>query len=515
MMAALPLGVYYGGVVRMYALAPSFLLLAMYGAGRMLTTRGMAQPAFVIGAAGAMYTLYHAAWALFALGLWLLLRVVMTRDKQLLARLISNVTAAVLLYAPWAIYGIPHLLGRAAAETGSNTNQRLQPLQLMGLALRDVALSETALIIIALLLCGGMLAAAIHRRLHTAANGLLLPLLLIALTLTGVSIAARQWAFNARMLICAIPPLALALGWAVTQIGDGVGAARRPFVLAAQALVLIAAHWPVSTQLVYAKSLEVFGEYSSTTYRDGIRPFARAGDRVFFNVLSPAGFFASQRSADDPSWSYALTWDPVKEPRADWEIRITDAAKQHDRLWIVLYRGLAENSNNGALRGWMDSHYFPATSFWDKEETYFGLYGVADPHSLQPGASARWETAAISLDNSAIQPAATPGGIVAVRLHWRLTAPVTRPYKVFVHLTKADGFVISQHDAAPLNDLRPFTALPIGATITDHHGLAVPLDANGELSIRLGVYDPDTQTRLKLADGSDSILIGTTRVNQP
>ncbi|MFZ1792562.1 MAG: glycosyltransferase family 39 protein, partial [Anaerolineae bacterium] len=70
LMAWLPLAQYYGGVVRMYALAPSFVMLAVYGGvkGLRIGSRPNPQLLLVIGSLGAMLTLYHAAWALLALG---------------------------------------------------------------------------------------------------------------------------------------------------------------------------------------------------------------------------------------------------------------------------------------------------------------------------------------------------------------------------------------------------------------------------------------------------------------
>ena len=92
LMTWFPLLVYYSAVIRMYALAPSFVFLATWAALRLLDpfTRPRLGPlvAFVVGATGAMLTLYHAAWALVALGLYLLI-VAILRDGRKFASSLS------------------------------------------------------------------------------------------------------------------------------------------------------------------------------------------------------------------------------------------------------------------------------------------------------------------------------------------------------------------------------------------------------------------------------------------
>jgi hypothetical protein len=512
LMSWLPLAVYYGGVTRMYAFVASFIALALYGGLRIERRRGVI--AFLAGACGAMLTLYHAAWALIALGLWLLI----ARRVQM-RRLSLAIGAALLIYAPWAVYGIPRLFGRAAAEATTNTNQQRALTELLATGLRDLTFShgtdDVGLGVVAAFLLVGLIAIAV-RRDWRALGHLTLPHSMIALTLLGVAIAARQWAFNARMLIAATPALALALAWSIDQLARWVsqraadtGAQRRAYAITAisASLLLLSPFREVSLRAVYQKSLEVFDDYSATTYRDELRQRSRPGDLVFFNVLSPAGFFESQRVADDADWSYALTWDPVKEPRADYEARIGAAARQHDRLWIVLYRGLAPQSNNGDLRGFMDSTYFPAYSRWGPEEVYYGLYGATAPNA--PGATARWGNIALSASRIG---GATPGAIAPVRLTWRLSAPESRALKVFVHLTRADGFAVSQHDCAPLNDLRPFASLPLQEDVIDHHGLVIPPGEAGMLRIRVGLYDAATGQRVLTDDGADAVELGVIKV---
>ncbi len=255
----------------------------------------------------------------------------------------------------------------------------------------------------------------------------------------------------------------------------------------AAALALIAAYFPTSTDFVYRKSLEVFDPYNPNAYRTTIAPNAQPNDVVFFNVLSPAGFYSLNRQPNDPRWSYALTWDPVIEPQENWRARIANTAQSHNRMWLVLYRGLA--GKNGDLRGYMDSTYFPAHAEWGEEEVFYGLYGAPrTPLEPRPVDGAGWSD--IALDEIRVGTLVRSGDILPVALTWKSVTPVAKNYKVFVHAAKPDGFVIAQHDAQPLNDLRPMTTWQPGEQVRDNHGLVLPTDYQGPVVITIGIYDP-------------------------
>jgi 4-amino-4-deoxy-L-arabinose transferase-like glycosyltransferase len=556
LMAWLPLAVYYSAVIRMYALAPTFVLLATWGAlrlaGRAQSTEHRAQTAdggsqkseignqmhdrtlrawhltpgtwhlvaFVAGASGAMLTLYHAVWALGALGVYAfgVALAVAHRERRWrrVALLGAGVGLALLVFTPWAIYAVPQFLQRAADSAGNVAQQYpisyFVELGIYGLTMSQqtgmLGIATIVLIVVAGLV--GWVISGRTRNLEPSTQHLLrlvLPVFTIAITLLGVAAAARNWAFNERMLICAAPALALLLAWALDALS---GASRASRVLAGLAvLLLIGVYWNTSTDFVYQKSLEVFDPYNPHTYHEHIAPYATPQDVVFFNVLSPAGFYALDRTSADPAWSYALTWDPVIEPRARWEARIAQAAREHERLWVVLYRGLA--GANGDLRGWLDSNFYPARAEWGEEGVFYGLYGaVGEP--LVPGTGAQTRWGELVLQDVRVAKTVKAGAVIPVDLTWRAGAPVAKNYKVFVHTFDASGALVAQHDAQPLNDLRPMTTFPLGEDVSDHHGLALPATAHGSLRLVAGLYDPDTGQRLRTNDGQETIEIGTVDV---
>ncbi len=512
--AWLPLLVYYGAVIRMYALAPSFVLLATWAAWRLATDSRLATHvqrkhvlAFVLGAAGAMLTLYHAAWALAALGICATLMALRPRGgmevRSAWARvrpLWSAIALSALVFAPWAVYALPQLYGRAAAEAGANIAQQYPLSYFVADGVIGLTLSQRAgwpgVAVIGVIALAGLVVSILPKSQIPT----LLPLLTIVFTLLGVAIAARHWTLNARMLVGAAPALALLLAWAFEQLARW----RWP-AAALAALALAGVYADTSAGLVYEKSLEVFDSYNPRAYHDTIAPQGRPSDVAIFNVLSPAGFYALDRQPSSPAWSYALTWDPVIEPRARWEARIQSLAQQHPRFWLVLYRGLA--GRNGDLRGWADSNFYPALAQWGEEEVFYGLYGVAQSElGAGKGAGSRWG----DLELRQVRLAATvrAGDVIPVALMWRALAPLPANLKIFVHALDDNGVVVAQHDAQPLNDLRPMTTLPVGEDVNDRHGLALPQDFAGRLRIVLGLYDPETGRRVSTTDGQDAVVIG-------
>ncbi len=529
--AWLPLLVDYGAVIRMYALAPSFVLLATWAALRLVVNGRQATRAqrnsvlaFVVGAAGAMLTLYHAAWALAALGICATLMALRRRRTEMGARSIwarvgplwAAIALSALVFAPWAIYALPQLYGRAAAEAGANIGQQYSVAYFIENGLIGLTLSQRAgwpgVMVIGAIALAGLSASILNRRspshiqnrISRIQGVLILPLLTILFTLVGVAIAARHWALNARMLIGAAPALALLLAWAFAQLARW----RWPAAVVAAA-ALVGVYASTSAGLVYEKSLEVFDPYNPHTYFANLAPQGRPSDVAIFNVLSPAGFYALDRQPSSPTWSYALTWDPVIEPRARWEARINALAREHPRFWLVLYRGLA--GSNGDLRGWADSTFYPALAQWGEEEVFYGLYGVAQGElAAGDGAGARWGD--LELRQARLAVAVRADDVVPVALVWRALAPLPANLKIFVHAVDDTGVVVAQHDAQPLNDLRPMTALPIGEDVNDRHGLALPEGFAGRLRIIVGLYDPATGQRTLTVTGQDAVTIGFVEV---
>ncbi len=92
-------------------------------------------------------------------------------------------------------------------------------------------------------------------------------------------------------------------------------------------------------------------------------------------------------------------------------------------------------------------------------------------------------------------------GACSLPLVWRAEAETATSYHVFVHLVDESGNILAQADGVPANWARPTTGWLPGEYVLDMHTLTIPADLPpGPLSIRVGLYDPDTGKRLMAGD---------------
>ncbi len=120
--------------------------------------------------------------------------------------------------------------------------------------------------------------------------------------------------------------------------------------------------------------------------------------------------------------------------------------------------------------------------------------------------------ASMELLDARLEPAqASSGGKVVVKLRWRSAAPMTQAYKVFVHVLDPPGeHVVAQRDAEPQDGKAPTPSWVVGEVIDDEYAMTLPSGlATGEYPVEIGVYDPRSGDRLKLANGDNRLVLAT------
>jgi hypothetical protein len=491
--AALPLLVYYGQVNRMYAWTPVGVLLAAWTLLR--ATRRATWTAGIgagVATAVALYLLYYTVWPLLALYLYVLLTQPRSRRTTLLAAGI-----ALVLFVPWLFYASGTIQSRVQpgplAQSLKNMAEFIGP-SLFGLVFA-YGRGWTAVGVVGGLLLIGLLLA--PRRQWSR---LLLPALGIAIPLIGVSYGAQAVRFFAvRHFVPAAPFLGLALAWALGQLGR-----RNRWLLALAVAVLLITFWPVRSA-VYAKMLEVVDPFDPAADWRYLSPLLRSDDLVFFNNLAKAGWYEESRKDQGVPWSYALTWEPIVEPMPVIAERVDAAIERHPRLWFVLYKGTLGANND--LRAWLSARprLYPMWEGWADDTLVLGYVVPLGPLGGSP-VWGRLADGTIELARARFTPAAESGA--AVELDWLVHARPDRPVKVFVHLMSEDGRLVAQHDAVfPENCL----ASP-GVLCTDRHGIGLPADAAGFLTIRVGLYNEGMGERLKWDNGGEFLVLGQVRV---
>ncbi len=98
---------------------------------------------------------------------------------------------------------------------------------------------------------------------------------------------------------------------------------------------------------------------------------------------------------------------------------------------------------------------------------------------------------------------------VPLTLYWEsLATGITADYTVFAHLLAADGRLIGQHDAPPLNGRRPTTGWVAGEFLVDRHEMVFREGGyTGTAVVEVGLYDPITGQRLTTAEGGDVVYL--------
>jgi hypothetical protein len=485
-----PAFIYYAGVSRMYAFTLPCLFLATWGLAR----RGTGSAAVaILGATAALYAFYYTGFALA--GLFAAALIAWPRRW---ARTAGIGLATALLYLPWLLYAVPPMFARVGTRTGDDgfSLAPLPGLMLDGLngALFVGPPPAWALPVIAGVLTVGCLVA---RPPRWARLGLvILPVLGV---LVGAALGAQAHMFAPRYTLVAAPFVVLGLGWALA----GLWQRGRGWSLLGGAL-LLAAVWPLLTGYVYQKTAEVTGEYDPAGDRQALAPYSEPGDIVAFNILSLAGAYERYRTADDPPWTYAQVWDPVREDPTLAIARLSAAANRAGRLWLVLYNG-TYSPGSAAVKQWADDTLYPVEGWW-RDKTLYQGYVAAKPGPARPVGADFGH--GVRLIDAAVTPQGRPDGGLGVTLTWQATGVPDAQARVFVHAYAPDGRLIAQHDALPAADSRPQTSWQAGERIVDRHGLWIPAGSAGPLTVKVGLYDPVSGQRWPLPDGMDSVEIG-------
>ncbi len=499
--AVWPLLVYYGQVARPYALAALAVLAAAWFMLRSddgPTWRD--GPGLVLSSALALFTFYNSAFALAAL--WLYAAALRPRRTP---RLLVLGFAALALYLPWIVAALGTIESRAGG-TEAGLGPTVGMLAQARLALLEglpftYGTTPWAAAVLAAVLVAGLVAG---RLSGSEAKRLLLPLFGLGLGVAGAAYSAGVYWFAVRHLVPAAPFLGLALAWAL----DRLWGLWRP-LLAVALVALAVAYWPTCSRFVYEKSLEVTDPFDPSEDYRYLAGRAGPGDLVYFNVLARAGWYESLRRPHDAAWSYAMRWDPIVEPLERIAARIAGDSQTHRRLWFVLYKG--SYGPNGDLVAWLNDNLYPAGGEWQGDMLYLAC--------VAPGGD--WASAprddgfegGIRLVGARWTPAVRAGDAAALELTWSAGQQVAKSYKVFVHVTDGAGRVVAQHDGVPGAGNRPTDSWEPGAMVADRHGLLLPAACPAELHICVGLYDPDTGERLRLAGGSDAVELCTLGVS--
>jgi hypothetical protein len=190
-------------------------------------------------------------------------------------------------------------------------------------------------------------------------------------------------------------------------------------------------------------------------------------------------------------------------------------AAEKQRVWLITTEVVAGNVDNG-VEYWLAENAYAGVETWiggvyriipytfsthqERENRFDQTFG-ADGIMLK---SASIELVSRSPDDAWLN----------IRLSWQTAGTVAASYTGFVQLLDASGALVAQQDGLPMAGYAPTTTWQPDTLILDRRSLILPPQLDpGDYCIIVGLYDLATGERLKLSDGSDSLLIDILRLD--
>jgi hypothetical protein len=191
---------------------------------------------------------------------------------------------------------------------------------------------------------------------------------------------------------------------------------------------------------------------------------------------------------------------------------------QHNKRIYALFWGETEQDPEGKVEKKLQASAFVADSTWYgnvRLVTYAVPAPVADSMDTPLNALFGPQPGIQLVGYTHRGVIAAPGDALGITLFWTTNAAINTRYKVFVHLYKADGTLLTQHDGEPGGELNPTDKWQIGQIVSDNHGLLLPIDTPpGVYQLIIGMYEGDI--RLDIIVGNkpvgDRLLIDTIEV---
>jgi hypothetical protein len=105
------------------------------------------------------------------------------------------------------------------------------------------------------------------------------------------------------------------------------------------------------------------------------------------------------------------------------------------------------------------------------------------------------------------------GSVLPVELTWKALRQPAADYRVFVQLLDTMGERLAGADGAPMQSQRPTSHWRPGESLVDRHAvLLLPERSPGDYRLVVGMYLPESGTRLRTQDGANLIVITTVHI---
>jgi hypothetical protein len=515
-----PLLIYYSQETRMYELVTLLALASVYFAtptpdpSPVQRGRGWGR-GYLLSTTFALYTHYSAFFVWFAENLFT--AIYFRRTRAALTRWVLLQLALIAAYVPWIVVQSAFLRGKASTrfdEWGWRGIEMVVAKTVLAFSVGLTVDSPIAQIATMAFLIFVALGAYGILRARNAVLWLA-PIYFVVPVFVAWVINPVMPFFWERYVLVALPGF-----YVTTALGldDLARRSTRVGVGVTGGLVLVSAF---SLSNYFFNDAYVKGKYGQMMAY--VASHAQLGDALILNNPLQKPLFDYYRPRGVPAF-YLPDGAPLEDPRTRQQL--ADIARDHSRLWLVMFGNPAEYDPTGYLERWLGAHAFKSFSrgFVDARLSLYVMPSAQAPavqRSLQATLGEHIWLMGYDLDRTEIRP----GQTLQLTLHWQVTAQIVKPYTVFTHLIGATNPatkspVWAQMDGEPVGGSRPTTGWQVGETINDRYGLRIPQNIPlGDYTLEVGMYDPVTRVRLPVRDGNgsrvadDRVVLGTVSVN--
>jgi len=241
---------------------------------------------------------------------------------------------------------------------------------------------------------------------------------------------------------------------------------------------------------------------------------------------SAVGGLTTRLALVDEAGNEAAVWDlpPVREdwPTTEWQpgdlwrgqhvLRIPGALESGDYTWQLRINELATTVPEAKQEG--NQRISDAVVLGKLRVNAPERVWTAPPLDIVTDAELGGQAVLLGAN---VAPGTTlqPPTILTATLAWQARTEMETSYRVFLHLLRPDGSLLTQSDGEPANWTRPTTGWAAGEVVLDVRTLDIPADAPpGAYTLVAGLYDPDAGARLALPDGTDAVFITIVTIDQ-
>jgi hypothetical protein len=228
-----------------------------------------------------------------------------------------------------------------------------------------------------------------------------------------------------------------------------------------------------------------------------ITSYSQPNDAIILNSPAETSLFQNHYKGNLPVYGLFEGGPPLPPEREELLRHLT---ARHRRLWLI------PGGLNDGLDIWLSEKGYRAFNEPFGEERLALYFFPSQPLAERAEEAIFGEK--IALEGYGIMEQVKPGDVLAVNLRWRSLAPLSVDYHLFVHLVDQEGRLWAQQDSP-----KPTSGWQPGEEVDDKQAMLLPRDIPpGQYQIVVGFYLLETGQRLVLADGQDSLRLGSIEV---